>query len=265
METREDILKELKEIAPKLAAMDKTNPYQVPEGYFLNFKNVMLDKIVLEADLYINPVMEELKAVAPELAKIQKHSVAEMPVNYFNDFSAQLIKKIRANEVANELAEVAPALSIIEKVNELEVPAVYFKAFPQRMMQLVKAEQKGSISFSSQWLGSLNELLERVAGVVFKPKYAVAFAGFASVLIVAVMLLVKIPQGDNLDAQLAQLSTEEINNYLDNKSDAYSDEVFEMNIDEKVMPAAEKISTLHTINDALKDVDDAALNDAITD
>jgi hypothetical protein len=66
-----------------------------------------------------------------------------------------------------------------------------------------------------------------------------------------------------LDCRFAQLSTEDINNYLDNKSDAYSDEVFEMNLDNKGLN--ENVNSLHPYKEALKDVDDAALNEAITD
>src|SRR5580700_1455001 len=100
METRDDILKELKEIAPKLASLDKTNPYVEPENYFLNFKNSILEKVKL------NEVREELKVVAPSLLGLEKNFSVEVPVTYFGNFSGDLLKKIRTNEVANELLEI---------------------------------------------------------------------------------------------------------------------------------------------------------------
>src|ERR1700691_10765 len=105
METRDDILNELKEIAPQLALLTKTNPYILPDNYFLNFGKLMLEKVKM------NEVQEELKALAPELAKIEKQLAfvtAEKELEYFNNFPLQLMQKIRSEDVANELAAVAP-------------------------------------------------------------------------------------------------------------------------------------------------------------
>jgi hypothetical protein len=259
METREDILKELKEIAPKLASLDKTNSYKLPEYYFLNFKNGILEKVKL------NMVREELKVVAPSLSGLEKKFSVEVPVTYFGNFSGDLLKKIRANEVAAELSEIAPALSKLEKVNAVTVPADYFGNFAANLLQEInKKAQPAGVPFQSQWLSSLNEILERAVNVIFQPKYTLAFTGMATMIIIGVMMFVKVEQSKDLDSSFAQLTTSEINNYLDNKSDAYSDEVFEGKFDEKPMPAADKQNSL-PIKDALKDVDDAALNEAITD
>ena len=78
-----------------------------------------------------------------------------------------------------------------------------------------------------------------------------------------VFMFIKVQQCDDLECKFAQLSNEEINNYLDNKSDAYSDEVFEMNLDKGLNAA--HINNIHAYKDALNDIDDAALNAAITD
>ena len=92
METRDDILNELKAIAPRLASLAKTNPYSLPDNYFLNFGKAMLEHVKL------NEAGAELKALAPELAKIAKPSgfvTAEMEATYFNSFPLQLMQKIR--------------------------------------------------------------------------------------------------------------------------------------------------------------------------
>lgn len=260
METREDILKELKAIAPKLAAMEKTNPYQVDESYFLNFKNAMLERIMLAP----TTATEELKGVAPLLSEIKKTAKVEVPANYFSSFSGGLIEKIRIAEVKNELAQIAPCLSELEKVNALQVPANYFSSFPAKMQQLVSQKQEAE-SRQPAWIESLNASLDKLIAVVFKPKYSLAFSGFATMLILGVMLLTKVQQCEDLDCKFAKLSTDEINSYLDNKSDAYGDEIFEMKVDDKALPATEKVNTVPLYKDALKDVDDAALNEAITD
>lgn len=258
MERKEDILKELMEIAPKLAAMEKFNPYRVPSGYFLGFKDMMLQKLKTET------AQQELNELAPALAALNKGLVKEVPATYFSSFSGELIKKIRANEVAAELSAVAPQLSKLEKVNALQVPANYFSAFPQKMAKQVRVKQKAGSSVVSGWVASLNNMLDGVVEVIFKPKYSVAFAGFTTMLIIGVMMFMKIEQCNDLECRFAMLSNDEINNYLDNKSDAYSDEVFEMKVDVSGQGGL-NLNNTHAFKDALKDVDDAALNAAIAD
>jgi len=257
METRDDILRELSEIAPKLASMDKTNPYKLPVDYFNSFGSLLLDKIKY------GEVKAELRVLAPELSRLNKPVAAEVPAAYFTGLSGKLIDKIRSIEASQELAEIAPALSKLEKVNAIAVPANYFKSLPQQVINKVH-EQKVALEPAAPGLmDSVNSLFDRWIGILFKPKYTVAFAGIATTMIVAVMMFMKVEQCDDLDCRFAQLSTDEINNYLENKSDAYSDEVFEMNIGENESAADVKESTLHVYKDALKDVDDSALDAAI--
>jgi hypothetical protein len=259
METREDILKELRQIAPNLALLEKVNAYQAPDGYFLNFKNIMLEQ-VRPVD-----VKQELQVLAPSLLKLEKPLNAEIPAAYFTGFKSRLLDKVRADEVAKELAVVAPRLSVLEKVNVFEAPVNYFNSFPERVLGDIQAQKQAVVTDTRSWVDGLNEMLDGLISVVFKPKYSMAFAGFATVAIMAVFTFVKVQQCDDLDCRFAQLSNEEINSYLDNKSDAYSDEVFEMNLDTKNITGNPNLNNVHAYKDALNDVDDAALNDAITD
>jgi hypothetical protein len=257
METREDILKELSEIAPALAALDKTNPFKLPEGYFNNFSTGVLNRIKF------GEVKAELNAVAPELAGLTKPLTIQEPASYFSGLPGKVMHKIRGFEVAQELAEIAPALSKLEKINSVEVPAGYFSMLPQQLLNKVQQQRPVSETIAPGIITSLDNLFERWISVIFRPKYTVAFAGLATTLIIAVMMFTKVQQRDDLDSRFAQLSTDEINNYLENRSDAYSDEVFEMNIGQNMTQSDISETTLHVYKDALKDVDDASLNEAI--
>jgi hypothetical protein len=260
METREDILRELREIAPKLAVMEKTNPYSLPEGYFMNFGKDLLSRVNL------SDAKAELGKVAPTLANLNAEKVAEVPSSYFKTFSAKMLADIRAKEVVNELTEIAPELSVIEKTNIHQVPAAYFSRFPQAMAEKIKAIQQ-TAEPSMTWVDKLNETLDTVIALVFKPKYAVAFAGVATIVILGMMMMVKIEQCSDLDCKFAQLSADEINNYFNNKSDSYSDEVFEGNFSEVQLPApltGDKDNSMRAYKEALKDVDDASLDAAIS-
>jgi hypothetical protein len=260
METRNDILKELQEIAPKLALLEKTNPYKLPEGYFLKFKDTVLQRVQL------GDVKAELNVLAPELSKIKAVvSEEEVPATYFSSFSEKLLTQIRLNESVNELHEIAPELAKLEKVNAFEVPANYFNALPQQILGRVQQQSKAAVPASSGWVRSLNELLDKIGGFVFQPKYSVAFAGVATSVIMVAMLFSKTQQCNDFDCKLAQLSNDEINNYIENKSDVYSDEIFEMNLNQNLLPTVEKDKGLKGYKEALKDVDDAALDAAIAD
>ena len=254
METRENILKELKEIAPLLSKIEKKNFYSVPENYFLNFKNEIVGQVKL------GEVKQELKSIAPELLKVEKSSTVDVPTGYFNLFAGDLVKKIRAEEVASELKAIAPKLSVAEKANLLEVPANYFNVFPQQMMKRIAIDQKANaIATKPNWVGALNNILENISVVIFKPKYSFAFAGMASVLIVAVMMFSKVEQQcTDIDCKMAKLSDEELNTYLDKGADVYQEEVFETDF-------ADKQNSEQTIKNVFSDVSDEELNNAILD
>ncbi len=257
METREDILKELREITPQLASLEKVNAYSLPDNYFANFTNMMLEQV--------KPVdaKQELGALAPSLLRLQKPVNAEVPAVYFSDFSSRILQQVRADEVAKELAVIAPKLSALNKANVIEAPAGYFSSFAERVLGDVTAQTQAQPAGPDKWIEGLNIFLDGIINAIFKPKYTLAFAGMATTLILGVLMFVKVQQCDDLDCKFAQLSTEDINNYLDKRSDAYSDEVFEMNLDGKGLN--ENVNSLHPYKEALKDVDDAALNEAIAD
>ena len=259
METREDILKELKEIAPQLALLEKVNAFRVPESYFLNFKHSILEQIKpLDAK-------QELAALAPVLQKLQKPEWAEPSAAYFSGFSTKILNKVRADEAAQELAAIAPKLSTLPKVNIYEAPVNYFKAFPARVLGDIASQTETVVTGSDNWVGALNELLDRVIRVIFQPRYSMAFAGGLTMVIMAVFMFIKVQQCDDLECKFAQLSNDEINSYLDNKSDSYADEVFEMNLESKSLETNPNLNNVHAYKDALKDVDDDALNNAIAD
>lgn len=237
METRDNILKELQDIAPRLASLEKKNHFTVPDGYFLNFRNTMLQQVTQEN--------QELSSVAPSLLSIEKKNTAEVPAGYFNTFSAGLMKKIRANEIADELSAIAPTLSATQKKNTLQVPANYFAQFPQQMMQRIAQQQKAAEPAMPEWMQAINVVLERITTVVFKPKYSFAFAGTATILIMAVMMFVQVQQQcADVDCKMAALTDDELNAFLDTRI-AEGDEVFEVN-------AAEDLeSTENNLRDAL--------------
>lgn len=258
METRNDILNELKAIAPRLASIEKKNLYEAPEGYFERFRSEILEQVKM------NPVQSELKNVAPSLLNIEKKT-AGVPEGYFNTFSADLLKKIRSNETTTELSAIAPTLAKLKKANTGEVPANYFAQFPAQMANLI-AQQKPATEQSAlpKWLLSVNVVLENITAVVFKPKYSFAFAGTFTVALVAVMVFNQPqPQQPCTDflCMANSISNTELDEYLNSRVDV-GDEVFELNGTD----AAESISTSgDNMKDAMSTLSDEELNEVVLD
>ncbi len=254
METRDNILRELKELAPTLAALEKKNFYTVPEGYFVNFKSEMLEQIKPGA------VKQELKEIAPALLKVQGKSSVEVPVGYFTSFSANMLQKIRASEAAEELQAVAPTLATLQKENTMQVPANYFATFPAQMMKQITAAEKAKAgSAMPEWMQRVNIILENISAVVFKPRYSAAFAGMAAVLIMAVMLTWKVDeQCSDLDCKMAQLTDKELSDYLFMNTDGYQEEIFEA-------APVKSDENIQVYKEAFKNISDEDLNYALLD
>lgn len=96
MKSREDISKELREISTFMAGIEKTNPYNVPEGYFARLPHLILSNIHQRED-QVNEISSELAVVAPLLNTISKQRVQAVPPGYFNqvNFAAPVLQQQR--------------------------------------------------------------------------------------------------------------------------------------------------------------------------
>lgn len=229
MKNNENILQELREIAPYLANVEKKNLYTVPQDYFANFSSVVL------AQAQLSGVSGELSEVAPALAGLSGLNKTEAPAGYFHSFSSGLLNKIRANEVADELTAIAPALSELEKVNAYEAPAGYFNTFAQQVLKQATVAQPQQQNAMPAWLAGINNALENVLSTVFKPRYSFAFAGTLSIAFLAVMMFTKVEQQcaeTDIECQLAQLSTSELDEYITANADEFHKSVLDISTDE---------------------------------
>ena len=111
MEEKENILSEIRTVAPALAGVGKQMPFEVPEDYF---------------DLF--PVERLAKVPFP----LQKPSV---PEGYFDSLPAIMLAKVKELEQGNELEAVAPALVGISRQMPYSVPAGYFENLQARPVQ----------------------------------------------------------------------------------------------------------------------------------
>ncbi|MCU0395313.1 MAG: hypothetical protein MUF29_05365 [Chitinophagaceae bacterium] len=109
MNQPDHIQAELATLAPTLAAMPRTMPYEVPAGYFEG-----LESIIVEQALLHEPVQALPDSGVPE--------------GYFEQLPALLLVKIRNQEHELELQSIAPVLAGIPRDMPFHLPAGYFKS-----------------------------------------------------------------------------------------------------------------------------------------
>lgn len=120
MERKENILAEIKSVAPALADVGNNMPFKVPEAYFELFPLQMLAKVG---------------------AAFQQPSV---PAGYFESMPAMMLAKVKALENANELEAVAPALIGISKQMPYSIPVGYFENLQTNHQQNAPVTASGS-------------------------------------------------------------------------------------------------------------------------
>ena len=136
MENTTDILNELKELSPALAAMEKANVFSVPTGYFDQLTNDIMLRIEAE---------HELKELSPALAAMKKINVFTVPQGYFDSLAGTILNKIKALETedaATEIRTLSPMLYSIQNENVFEVPKDYFENLSADILDKVKPEVK---------------------------------------------------------------------------------------------------------------------------
>ena len=109
MNTREDIITEIKSISASLAAIPFVNVFTVNEAYFKTLPEIIISQINVGKDIH----------------SAKKLSV---PEGYFETLAVNILNKIHSieNNVAAELSEISPLLANIHNKETYTVPQGYF-------------------------------------------------------------------------------------------------------------------------------------------
>lgn len=222
MSFRNNILSELKEIAPAVANIGNDNPYTVPMGYFENLPAVVMKRMDDEKNkAIINPY--------------------SLPADYFDGLAANILAKLKLGgadrntakkDVFEELEHVAPVLNTISKANVLSVPENYF--FDLKINTGVAKESK----------------ITKVISIADNARKWFTYAAAASVLFFLSTTsylyinhhMKNVDRSLTIGQRLATLDDKEIMNYLDNDIDD-----FDLNISS---PANQDSDIHHLLNNA---------------
>jgi hypothetical protein len=91
METRNQILTELQEIAPLLCHVDLSRiPFEVPSGYFTDFPDLLKIRIRLEAGGYTENADREISEISPLLSGLRSKMTYQAPAGFFESMHAKI-------------------------------------------------------------------------------------------------------------------------------------------------------------------------------
>lgn len=224
MKNRNNILDELKEVAPTLANLAQSDAYSVPENYFSSLQSKIFTKIKEEE------VWEKASdpALSPQLQLLKGKKHFSLPENYFANTTANILSTIRKEEVVQELQALAPQLATLQKHNAFSVPQNYFSTLPKRILAEVSKQNSAAAKevLPSFW-DNLNAQIDVILVAIFKPQLRVAFASLVAVGVAFWFLNNTKPTEQNpvasLNGELNRMSTTEISNYVAMHIDDYDE------------------------------------------
>ena len=272
METRTDILNELKLLSPTIAALEKVNVFTVPGGYFeylgidivmgiknendLN-KNIVSGSSVADVptgyfDTLATSILTkiktqefegtatEIRALSPMLYSIQNENVFETPQGYFDTLATSILTKIKAGDsedTATEIRALSPMLYSIQNENVFKVPQGYFEYLSDGVLNKVKPQPK-VITMQSR------------SRIFFKYAVAAAFTGamalgifkFASSTGQKNQLPGYVTAGlqvQNIEQELAKISDADIVKYLEATGTDVKAAIVANSVDENELPSEE--------------------------
>ena len=179
------------------------NPYQVPQGYFDSLPETILNRVKATATDNAN---EELEILSPLLSQLDKKMPFSTPAGYFNEVSEHAVAGAQAIDFVNlELENLSPLMQGLKRIMVYEVPAGYFNQLPGQVLKAIKAEQPAkvvSMSFTRRVL-----------------RYAAAAVVAGLIVTAGWMFLGKGPNiVDNPEKEIAKLSDETLQKYLENQT-----------------------------------------------
>ena len=164
--------------------------------------------------------MEELVRVAPEMGPPGHAPDFDLPDGYFGRFPGQVMARIREMEnaagVDAELAEISPFLAGQPRKTPYQAPSGYFAGLDRKLVQNRESEPVTKIL-------SLNKRIRLF-------KRCLVAAAIAGVISVGAVFMAKEYSGNALDRQLAQISDQEIVDYLQYHTDDFDDESIFTNV-----------------------------------
>ena len=269
MESRIDILKELKELSPVIAGMEKVNVFTVPSGYFERLgddilvtinegrsnllsnittpSSIQVPKGYFEslADNILNKIkeqesaLEELGSLSPMLHSIQNENVFTVPQGYFELLSGAVLNKIKTAETpAEELGSLSPMLYSIQNENVFTVPKGYFENLPNEILNTVAPQQAKVVTIQKRTV----TFFKYAAAAVFTGAMVLGVFKFTqnkNSIDPIIANGTQIAKENKFDEELAKINDVDIIKYLENNNEDVDAALVANTVDENELPSRE--------------------------
>ena len=244
-----EIFDELKAISPFLAAMEKMNVFQVPEGYFSGLNQKILTTVFIHRN--------------------EKNNLQNVPEGYFDSLPDKILSKIKVekNESATEEIKVlSPALFYLKEENTFAIPKDYFDDLSDRILDKINGKETKIVSISSVRKWWKYAAAAVVAGVIAVSSLQIFNHASNSNNKEIITASANIPDyikessqyktPEQLKQGIASLSDDEIVNYLETSGSILDEETITKNLDTKELPNADDyLIDENTLNNFLKETD----------
>jgi hypothetical protein len=299
METKADILNELRSLSPLIAEMNKVNVFTVPQGYFDSISTTVLSCLQEEFDIFIPSEKKQLPYV-PEgyfdqlaasilekiketeavsvntgnlstlLNDIRNKNVFEVPAGYFDNLDKVIIDKIKTTGSAEELNEISPLLYNIKSKAVFEVPDGYFASLTDNILKKIKPQRAKLVIIPRHNFFIKYAVAAMITGVtalgiykyIDKPHPGINNANNNAI----VTLDASVEMGKNMNDKQFNDALENLNNadiakYLENNGDITDVVVLNNNLDESKFPRQDDYLTDETtLDNYLKEIEKTTVN-----
>jgi len=157
MQTKDEILVELRELSMVIAGINRQMPFGVPDGYFAEFPGKMQQLLQQGA---------EDQDVVPQWSKGPAFSV---PTGYFEGFASGLMDMIKAGtnlpglgepfSAREELAGLSPLLSGLDKRMPYQTPEGYFEDLSAISPALIEVKDNATYEVPENYFETLPEII----------------------------------------------------------------------------------------------------------
>lgn len=242
MESKLEILDELRTISPLLASIGRKNVFKTPDGYFE----------ILDKRITTNVFLNENKS----------RGIQEVPEGYFDQLTVKILSKIKGSE--EEIKDISPVLFSLRDKDTYTVPAGYFENLYSSIFNKIGNEKAKVVSIHSnkKWwryaaaavvaivimIGSLQLFNSRVAtGDNTQP------VTLSANLPDYIKLSFRYKTPEQLENGIASLSDTDIVAYLEQHGNVLDDELISNSINADELPnAMDYLLNDNTLNNFLK-------------
>jgi hypothetical protein len=288
MDTRDDILNELRELHSGLANLPLMNVFTVPQGYFDAFADSVMRTINGDAilqtiaqpkktnvpegyfDTLADSIMGKIRlqqtvaddadeTLSPLLQQLKNKNVFEVPDGYFDGLAGNITAQMDANKGNEELEPLPVILQGLQSKNVFEVPDGYFDGLATTITGKLKPSPAKVVK-----LGGLRVVKYAVAAA-FIGTMALGIYKYAQptqpVLDSVQQQGIALSKDDNqYNTAFDQVSDEAIVKFLENNGQDVDAVLAAAAVDEKDLPTEDELLLDdNTLDNFLNDIDDKNL------